>query len=218
MFIFVGLQSFEQDVTTKLTKEFTAFEADSQLKSAIVSFYVTDAKTGDVIFEKNATIGLAPASTQKIITACAAYELLGKVFLYSTDIGYSGNIKNGKLNGNLYLKGSGDPTLGSWRWKQTTENAVLERIANALKKTGIKEFNSVVLNNDGWEGELIPDGWIWQDVGNYYGAPATFVNWRENQYDLILSSGSNIGDSVKIIGTRPQLYQTKFISFVTSAG
>ena len=49
-----------------------------------------------------------------------------------------------------------------------------------------------------WNTQRIPDGWIWQDIGNYYGAGASALNWRENQYDLILKSGKNIGERVKI--------------------
>jgi D-alanyl-D-alanine carboxypeptidase/D-alanyl-D-alanine-endopeptidase (penicillin-binding protein 4) len=54
-----------------------------------------------------------------------------------------------------------------------------------------------------WNGEATPDGWIWQDIGNYYGAGARAINWRENQYDLYLRSGKNIGDAVEAEGTKP---------------
>ena len=57
--------SLAQTVAQKLQKAFTAFEKDPQLKHAISSFYVIDANTGQVVFDKNSQIGLAPASTQK---------------------------------------------------------------------------------------------------------------------------------------------------------
>ena len=109
-----------QSVSTKLSTAFAAFENDPQLKSGLVSLYVIDGNTGDVVFEKNARIGLAPASTQKIITAATAYELLGNDFRYETKFGYYGKLTKGSLDGGLYFKPSGDPTLGSWRWKGTT--------------------------------------------------------------------------------------------------
>ena len=56
---------------------------------------------------------LAPASTQKIITSAIAYELLGKDFRYTTYIGYDIGIDDQELLGNLYIEGSGDPSLGS---------------------------------------------------------------------------------------------------------
>ncbi|HEX3168481.1 MAG TPA: D-alanyl-D-alanine carboxypeptidase, partial [Chitinophagaceae bacterium] len=66
---------FGQTITQKLQKAFTAFEKDSQLKHGISSLYVIDATTGKVVFDKNSQIGLAPASTQKIITSVTAFEL-----------------------------------------------------------------------------------------------------------------------------------------------
>ncbi|MDB5206230.1 MAG: dacB [Flavisolibacter sp.] len=208
---------FAQTISTKLTTAFTAFENDSQLKSAITSLYVVDAATGTVLFERNAAMGLAPASTQKIITSATAYEVLGKDFRYKTEFSYSANFKTDKQGGNVFIKASGDPTLGSWRWKYTSEDSVLKRVTTAMAKTGVKNYAGFVLNAKGWEGETIPGGWMWDDIGNYYGAGADALNWRENQYDLIMRSGKNIGDPVSIVGTRPTIYNYSFISNVTSA-
>lgn len=207
-----------QSVAAKLATAFGAFENDPQLKSGIASIYVIDGSSGNVVFEKNAAIGLAPASTQKIITAATAYDLLGKDFRYETKFGYTGKLKDGKLDGGLYFKPSGDPTLGSWRWKATTETAVLNRLLAALKTTGIKSFGNSYFDERGWESEAIPDGWIWGDVGNYYGAGAGSLNWRENQYDLIMRSGPRLGDAVVVIDTKPKLYNVHFDCRVTAAG
>ena len=68
--------SFSQPVSQKLQKSFQKFESDSQLKHAISSLYVIDANTGQVVFDKNSQIGLAGASTQKIITAIGKAECL----------------------------------------------------------------------------------------------------------------------------------------------
>src|SRR5678815_3018430 len=83
---------FAQSMNQKLEKAYQQFEADSQLRHAISSLYVINAKTGQVVFDKNSQVGLAPASTQKIITAATAFELLGKDYKYETSIGYDGGI------------------------------------------------------------------------------------------------------------------------------
>src|SRR5207247_4577604 len=88
-----------QTIQQKLQTAYQQFEADSQLRHAISSLYVINAKTGEVVSDKNSQIGLAGASTQKIITATTAFELLGKDYRYSTDIGYKGNIKNKRIDG-----------------------------------------------------------------------------------------------------------------------
>src|SRR6478752_9557832 len=111
----ISHQLHAQNTSAKLAEAWTGFEQDPQMKSAIASIYVIEATTGKVVFDKNSTIGLAPASTQKIITSATAYEVLGKDFQYTTTFGYYGQVKNGRLDGGIYIKPSGDPTLGSWR-------------------------------------------------------------------------------------------------------
>ena len=202
-----------QTVTQELTTAFKIFEEDAQLQNGIASLYVVDAKTGKVIFGKNERLGLATASTMKVITSISAYELLGKDFVYKTGFG----VVKGKDGYQLSIKPSGDPTLGSWRWESTKEVAVIKRITAAVRKTGAQKLGPVVVYNKGWQGETIPDGWMWQDIGNYYGAGAAGLNWRENQFDLILRSGTNIGDKVEIVGTKPKLYAYSLVSQVTSA-
>ena len=212
-----SVQLFAQNTSAKLTEAWAVFEQDQQLKSAIASIYVIDATTGKVVFDKNSTIGLAPASTQKIITSATAYEVLGKDFQYTTTFSYYGQLKNGRLNGGIYIKPSGDPTLGSWRWKKTGEDSVIARIKTAALKSGLKSYKSFAVDVSGWEGEVIPGGWTWDDIGNYYGAGADVLNWRENQYDLVMKSGNSIGDPVTIVGTRPRLYNYDLVSNVSSA-
>lgn len=206
-----------QSISLQLKKAFTKFESDSQLKSAIVSLYVIDAKTGKVLFDKNSRIGLATASTMKLITAATAYELLGKNFHYTTDIGYTGNIADSALTGSFYIHPSGDPTLGSWRWKGTSDDSVMLRILSAIKALGIKRYNGIIVDGTGWNAETIPGGWTWEDIGNYYGAGAELLNWHENQYDMVLQSGSSSGDPVTIKETKPRLYFYNFTSLATSA-
>ena len=203
---------FGQTVTQKLQKAFTAFEKDSQLKHAISSLYVIDAKTGQVLVDKNSQVGLAPASTQKIITSVTAFELLGKDYKYKTQFGYVGSIKNKSLHGDFYLKPSGDPTLGSWRWQSTNDTFFYNKILDAVKKININGYNDLIIDNK-WNSETIPDGWIWQDIGNYYGAGPSAFNWRENQFDIILKSGERIGDPVTIVTTNSR----SFVSLISYA-
>lgn len=195
-----GLQA--QSVPQRLQKAFQLFETDSQLRHAISSLYVIDANTGEVVFDKNSQIGLAPASTQKIITSVTAFELLGKHYRYKTELGYSGKIKEGVLEGDLVVSGSIDPTFGSWRFESTKPLDLLIKWTSDLKKLGITKVDGGVTYNFKYEEPdyfSVPDRWIWQDIGNYYGAAAHSINWKENQYDIILKSGKKVGDPVEIV-------------------
>ncbi len=209
----ISFTTMGQAISSKLQTAFAQFEKDAQLQSAIASLYVIDAKTGSVVFQKNAEVGLAQASTQKVITAATAYALLGKDFRYQTKFAYT-------ANGNaatLYIQPSGDPTLGSWRWEANNEESVMKRLTAAAQPLQGKTIEKVVVEGKGWNSETIPDGWIWQDIGNYYGAGAAALNWRENQFDLHLQSGNNIGDGVKVAGTKPYLHGVQFESVATAA-
>lgn len=204
-FFLFSIASYSQTISQKLNVAINRLQTDSQFKHATISLFVVESKTGKIIFDKNSQTGLAPASCQKVITGTTAFELLGKDYTYKTNLGYDGKIDSGILAGNIYITGSGDPTLGSWRYSSTKENIILAEFENAIKQNNILQIKGLVLGDDRmWGTQRTPDGWIWQDIGNYYGAGASALNWRENQYDLILRSGKKIGDSVKISSTRPK--------------
>lgn len=211
--LFIVQQTFAQTIHQKLSTAFAAFESDPQMKNGIASLLVADAEMGSTIFQKNSSIGLAPASTQKVITAATAYELLGKDFRYSTSFGVSAT--SGTTT--LYIRPSGDPTFGSWRWTFTAERAVISRLMSLLSQTKITSIENIVVLDEKWNSEAIPGGWIWDDIGNYYGAGAEALNWRENQFDLILQSGKDVGDDVKVIDTKPKLYNYLITSSAKAA-
>ena len=194
-----------------------AMEKDNQFKHAIISLYVVDSKTGKVIFDKNSQMGLAPASCLKVVTSAAAFELLGKDYRYKTDIGYDGSIEDGKLNGNLFIKALGDPTLGSWRWYATKEDTIRQKLISILQEKKITTITGdLIIDDSRWETQATPRGWTWDDIGNYYGAGARGLNWHENQYDLILKPGKKEGDPVEIVGTEPELQVSVLINELTT--
>lgn len=196
-----------QSISKKLSDAVKNFEADSQMKGAIMSLYVVDRNTNEVVFDKNSTIGMAVASSQKVITAAASLDLLGAIYKYKTELAYDGKIDDGALNGNVYIIGYGDPTLGSWRYNNTKEQVVLNKWMQSIKNAGIGKINGNIIGyNNNWESQTIPGGWIWDDIGNYYGAGVSAINWRENQYDLVLKSGNKEGDKVSIVSTVPTVY------------
>ena len=114
-----------QTLQQKLQSAFNKLQQDSQSRYASISLTVLDAKTGEQEFTANPNMGLATASTLKTITTITAFNILGKDYQYITNLNYNGSIDSGTLNGDVIIKGSGDPTLGSWRYPETREHAVL---------------------------------------------------------------------------------------------
>ncbi len=216
--MFCGFISSAQPVTKKLDKALLQLLADTALKHASFSLYVVNSKTNETVIDYHSQLGLAPASCQKIITSITAFELLGNAYTYKTELGYDGVINNGILKGNLHLTGSGDPTLGSWRYTATKDSLITANWMQAIKKAGIKTIDgNIFFNGSKFSVQPLPGGWIWDDIGNYYGAGTWGLNWHENQYDLVLQPGENEGDEVYILQTKPEL-QKAFLHPVLKTG
>ncbi|MBP8067778.1 MAG: D-alanyl-D-alanine carboxypeptidase/D-alanyl-D-alanine-endopeptidase [Pedobacter sp.] len=213
-FILFVHTSFAQFPTAKLELAYQNLVADNQAKYAITSLCVLDAKTGKVVFAKNENIGLATASTLKTITSATAFSVLGKDFRFQTTLGYSGKItSDGTLQGNLIISGGGDPTLGSWRYEQSKENVILTQWVNAIKAAGIKKIEGNVIGDDSLFGsQTMPEGWIWQDMGNYYGAGTSSLTWRENQFDIHLKPGNTAGTAVNVKAIVPAMPYLKVVN------
>ncbi|MBW0160992.1 MAG: D-alanyl-D-alanine carboxypeptidase/D-alanyl-D-alanine-endopeptidase [Sediminibacterium sp. Gen4] len=200
-----------QSVQERLDKAFQQFMTDPQMRYAIAGISVVNSESGQTLFEYNGNIGLAPASCQKLVTSATALELLGINYRYKTEIGYDGEIKDGKLMGNLHIKGYGDPTLGSWRYTGTSDTSIIKQWQKKIQDLRIKKIEGqIMVYADQWETASVPGGWPWDDMGNYYGAGAYGLNWRENQYDLVLKSGPNPGDKVMIVKMIPVLHNMIF--------
>lgn len=215
--LLITTYAFGQPISKKLEDALKSFEADPQMKNAVAGFYVSDVKSGEAVFAKNADIGLAAASSQKVITSVASFDMLGVSYRFKTELAYDGKIANNTLNGNIYLIGYGDPTTGSWRYSNTKEQVILNNWIKAMKKIGIYQIKgNIVCINKNFESQTIPGGWIWDDIGNYYGAGVSALNWRENQYDLILKSGNREGDKVAVTSTVPKVYDVSLTNELTT--
>jgi len=203
-FLLTGQLLHGQSLQAMLNVALKKLSADKQFAHAQLSLCVVNSSTGNIVFEQNAQLGLAPASCQKIVTSVSAYEMLGKDFRFKTYIGIDNKVTNGVLDGNLYIIGGGDPTTGSQRWAGTSETVVLQRFLKILKEHMIKSIKGNLICNDlGFTTNPLPGGWIWEDIGNYYGAGAWGFNWRENQYDVTFTTGQTKGAPTKISSTRP---------------
>lgn len=210
------LQQFAnaQNPVEKLEQAYQILKEDTQAKHAIIGLCILDGNTGKLIIGKNEALGLATASTLKTITSATAFSMLGKDFQYQTTLAYSGKISpDGTLNGDLIIVGGGDPTLGSWRYENTKENYILQQWVNAIQRAGIKKIEGKIIGDDSlWGSQSTPDGWIWQDIGNYYGAGASALSWRENQFDIHLKANNSTDKPVSILKVVPEMPYLKIVN------
>lgn len=191
---------FAQNIPQKLDAAVKDLLSTAPAYSASVSMYVAD-KDGNFIYEYNGNKGLSTASTLKIFTAAAALETLGKDYRYTTTIATDGTVSSGKLNGNLVLNSTGDPTLGSWRYDGYKPEDFKAKVLSALKQKGISTISGDLIIDDSYfDFQTVPGGWPWNDMGNYYGAGVWGVNWRENQFDIQMNGKEMNGFNTELPG------------------
>lgn len=176
-----------QPLKEKLAKAMRLLESDPQMQHAMIGFCVVDRLTGKLIFEKNAHVGLTAASTQKIITSAAAFEILGKEYRYKTVFRMKRNSFSDN-NPDLEIESAGDPTFGSSRFNSTIDSIILKNFLNEFNKKVSGKFSGNLIINDFKFGQPLPRGYIWEDIGNYYGAGSYQLNWKENQFELFFNS------------------------------
>lgn len=184
-----------------------AFAADPELAAALISVDVIDVATGERIAAINPELAAIPASTQKLLTTAMAMDVLGPDHRFTTRLMATGEIVGGVLQGDLYLIGGGDPSLGSPYLKGVPGlNALLDRWQTAVQKAGITAVNGRIIGDASYYGTDGAAGdWPWSDLGNYYGAGAYGLNVHENFYFLDLLQRTREGSTPPVQKTRPEV-------------
>ncbi len=193
---------------TDFNKAIKEFILDSDLLNSSISFYAIDLNTDEEIGKINPELRLSPASTMKLFTTAAALEILGEEKTFKTKIGYSGAInESGFLNGNIIIKGGGDPCFMSHNFNSTYYNPeILSKIISEIIKSGIKKINgSIVGNASYYSDNSAPSTWILADVANYYGASPSALSILDNEYKLFFNTGLKSNDSTFIIKKEPEI-------------
>ncbi len=115
--------------------ELPASVADALKKSGIpqisVAIFVQAVDVATPAISHNAEKSLNPASVMKLVTTHAALDLLTPSYRWKTEIYRDGNLNNGVLNGNLIIKGYGDPSFKAQEFW---------RLLMSLQQAGVKEI------------------------------------------------------------------------------
>ena len=136
-----------------------------------------------------------PASLMKLVTTYAALELLGPAFSWSTPVWLQGPVSNGVLNGDLVIKGNGDPKL------------VLERmwlLMRRVQQAGVREIRGdIVMDRSAFvPGELNPADFDGEPFRPYNaGADALLLNYRA----VLLTITPEPGRGIATIAVDPPL-------------
>lgn len=146
---------------------------DPVLRNANWGFVIYDPKTKKVVSSYNENASLVPASTTKLLTTETAMNLLGEKFRWITQLEFSGNIDaDGVLQGNLYIVGSGDPSLGTNKARASSYSSIISDFMAAMSQKGIKKVNGDIIIQTAVfkmnKMQRLPANIVWLENGNHY--------------------------------------------------
>lgn len=193
--------------------------SDSSMNYASLSVSIINTLNNEVIFEYDPEKSLMPASTMKLISSATALELLGPEYHFETAMGYTGafNRQTGILEGDLIIKGGGDPALGSSYFRDEYGNFI-DKWTDIVKRSGIRKIKGRVIADDScYDFQPVPTAWMWEDIGNYYGAGVSGLSVSDNTYEIHLSTSSE-GSRPVIRRIEPEESNIDLTNNLTAAG
>ena len=186
------------------------------MRGASFSLVVKDVQEGRTVYSYDTDRLQSPASVLKTVATATALEILGEDYRYPTTLEYDGILENGTLEGNLYIKGSGDPSLGSSHFAPG-QNKFLSTWIAALQKAGITHITGSVISDESiFDTEGVSIKWLREDMGNYYAPGSYGISIFDNMYKLSLQTGA-AGTRPVLKGTEPDIPFIRFKNYLKAA-
>ena len=152
---------------------------------------------GDTLAAIRPDAKLTPASNMKLITTGTALHKLGADFRFETEIGYTGTIADGTLDGDVYILGGADPTLAADDSIAVETGKVFAQWKWMLVKAGVKRIRGRIIGDGRLiDGHLEDTSWGFDDMGTYYGTGGNGLAFYENTLDVAVKAGAAPGDPV----------------------
>lgn len=190
------------------TSELLANWAGSDaLKQAHVGVAIHDVEEGYLIAGYNQDKMFVPASSLKLLTSLVTLHKLGQDFKYCTKLSYEGKIVDSVLQGNVYVIGAGDPSLGTKRFASKPNYQELTNlIVYKIQSLGIKKIEGdVIADASIFDSYPIAPSWQWNDLGSAYSAGSWGINVNENEYDLWFNASKPVGEIADIASIVPYI-------------
>ena len=189
---------------------------------------VVSLKDGSVLYSLNSEKLFTPASNTKLFTTSAAMAMIGPDYKFNTTIETDGSVdKYGRLLGNLYVVGRGDPnisgrTLPYYLRTERKDPAmkVLEDLADQVVKAGVKYIDGDVVGDDSYYAfERYGEGWTQDDMVWEWGAPVSALTINDNVVFVSIFPADHPGDKAFVqIAPYAEYYKIDDRLMTTPAG
>jgi D-alanyl-D-alanine carboxypeptidase/D-alanyl-D-alanine-endopeptidase (penicillin-binding protein 4) len=166
--------------------------AKAEIPHESVAVYLQPLDGGAPLLSHNAQQAMNPASTMKLVTTYAALESLGPAYTWKTAVWAAGDIRDGRLQGDLVIRGGGDPYL-------TLERMWL--LQRALREKGVREIaGNLVLDLSQYElPAMDPGAFDGEPLAAYNAIPSALVaNFNAQNVRLVPA-----GDEVRVLPELP---------------
>ena len=188
------------------------------LAPAFWGIEVRDLRSGRVLYARNAGKNFRPASTLKLVTTAAVLDAISPDERLRTTVETAGRIDSfGRVLGDVYLVGRGDPNL-SGRFTEGRRTAAFEEMANALWTAGVRRIEGRLIGHEGlFTGDRRGEDWTWEDLVWWYGAEVSALSFNDNCADLSVHAGERAGDPVRVERAPASSYYRVVSTATTSA-
>ncbi|MEO8376194.1 MAG: D-alanyl-D-alanine carboxypeptidase/D-alanyl-D-alanine-endopeptidase [Candidatus Sumerlaeota bacterium] len=173
------------------------FETATLGKNCTLAISVLDAETGVPYVQINADKTMKPASLIKIITAAATLDVLGADHQFTTTVEGPAPDKKGVVQGDLIIRGGGDPSLGPRFQSNSNEvMGLLNEWAAKLAKRGVKRIAGNVIGNDmRYPDNPVAIGWEPTELAQWYSAEVSALCFNENTTDIKWQADKKTGEA-----------------------
>ena len=169
---------------------------------------VADRDTGETLYELNADHFFRPGSNTKVFTTAFALATLGSDHNFMTTLATRISLPDdGRLAGDLFFIGSGDPDLSNRKFPYAGKverdgpvEKILIELADAAVAKGLKEVDGDIVADDSiFPYDPYPAGWSVGDLFFTFGAPVSAIAFNENSISIEIRPGDHLGDRAVIL-------------------
>jgi D-alanyl-D-alanine carboxypeptidase/D-alanyl-D-alanine-endopeptidase (penicillin-binding protein 4) len=169
--------------------------ADPRFRAARWGVLIVDPERGDTLYSRDAEKVFMPASNQKLLTGAVALDLLGPSYRFATHFAAGGAIVDSVMQGDLIIRGSGDPTVSDAMQRDAL--VPLRAMAESLYARGVRRVAGRLTSaGDPFPAPSLGFGWSWDDLDFPYSAGVDELMLNDGFARVRIRAGAAVDDPV----------------------